>query len=207
MLEKDIDYNLELARGKAYEQAVSEWFKEEMGFDIGLYETRKEQWEIGESKARIEIKYDARSLETGNLYIEVEEKRSRFQEHYNPSGIYRQDNSLFYLIGNHQEFFLIRKGFLRKLYEEGGFKDLPIRTPRPTDTSKGYLIPIKTFKQWLYKHKEEDIALHFKPCMALANGLPRYTDQQREDMQKPEKPKFLAFAKTIQRFPRKDLTI
>lgn len=112
-------------------------------FIVNLYGSKKWQNQKGESSSGLEIKYDMRMHETGNLYIEVAEKSNPDNPNYVPSGIYRNDNTIFYLIGNYDQAFLFGKYQLQKLYEHDechksrGIKK--IETP----TSLGFVYPIE----------------------------------------------------------------
>jgi len=188
--EADDRYNTCLMRGQYYERAVNDLFKTHYDIDLGIYETMEEQYNIGESKLCIEVKYDRKSWGTGNLYIETQEKTSADKYSFTDSGILRNDNSKFYLIGNKEEFFMIDKNFLNELHTENGFDDLNIKHTE-TKTSRGFLINIKELKEYIYKNKEEKI-LHFTPKFAYIYNLTFYTDQDC-DFSIPEKEYVLSF--------------
>jgi hypothetical protein len=80
------------------------------GIVIQPYSSKKYQFEIGESLQGYEIKYDARSTgdcthgyckATNNVAIEVDEKTNANNENWVKSGIFREDNTTHYLIGNY----------------------------------------------------------------------------------------------------------
>lgn len=108
-------------------------------FDIGIvvvqYQSRRFQFERGENSGGIEIKFDDRFDETGNLYIETAEKSHPLRPHYIPSGIYRMDNGWLYAIGNYRVVYLFVTRHLRWLHERNGLTE--IQTP----TSRGFLLP------------------------------------------------------------------
>lgn len=126
---------------KPYEQFIRDWIKDNRSIDIGLHETRHEQLNIGESEKRIEIKHDHKFQATGNLFIETDELTSR--DKWIRSGICKEDNALWYLIGNRNEFWLFNKenlfmeclckkqqiGFLNEEFKDKNFP-----------TSKGFLL-------------------------------------------------------------------
>lgn len=108
-------------------------------YDIGIvvvqYQSRRFQFERGENSGGIEIKFDDRIDETGNLYIETAEKANPLKPHFVPSGIYRLDNGWMYAIGNYSRVYLFVTRHLRWLHERHQFKE--IETP----TSRGFLLP------------------------------------------------------------------
>ena len=108
---------------------------------IGPYSSRKWQIDHGESASGIEIKYDMKKAETGNLYIEVAEKSRPEMPDYTPSGIMRDDNSWLYLIGDYDEAYLFSKKQLQNVYADS--KSYPVRGIKrvQTATSIGILIP------------------------------------------------------------------
>jgi len=94
-------YADKLNDGIEFEKFVYEVLK-----DIGLvvtkpYTTKKMQFK-GENSIGWEIKYDQRMAETGNAYIEIAEKSDPKNDKYVNSGIYRDDNTWLWLIGNRQ---------------------------------------------------------------------------------------------------------
>lgn len=101
---------------------------------LNCYGSRKYQYQVGESKTGIEIKFDKRSKETHNLYIEYAEKRSD-SNIYVSSGIERNDNTWLYCIGDYETLYLIPKNRLKAL------KNDPSLEHKTTRTSKGYLLP------------------------------------------------------------------
>lgn len=110
-----------------------------MGIIIMPFSSKFSQFTTGESFSRHEIKFDDRMSSTGNIYIEVGEKTSSSLENYTPSGILRDDNTLFFLIGNYQTLFFFSKKIL-KLLVMGSKKSQWAYVETPT--SQGYLLPI-----------------------------------------------------------------
>jgi hypothetical protein len=125
-------------RGKAFERFV-ELTLMKIGFNLQIYQTPYEQYNIGESKAGVEIKNDQRMRETHNLYIEYYEKSRKRNKDWVPSGIFRTDNTWLWAIGDEITFYFIAKKDLIKLYYKGNFKHVEINA----GTSKGYLIPVR----------------------------------------------------------------
>lgn len=110
---------------------------------LGAYSSRRWQNEHGESASGVEIKYDMKMAETGNLYIEVAEKSSPDKENYTASGIMRDDNTWLYLIGDYTQAFVFSKHQLKMIYaNKARYKENGIRE-RQTPTSIGFTYPIK----------------------------------------------------------------
>ena len=138
-------YREKLEEGKLFQ----DWIQKKLlhhGLIVMLNTSEKYQKDIGESLSGIEIKKDTRFKETGNLFIEVAEKSDPLYPNYIPSGIYRNDNSWLYCIGDYQEVFLLPKKILQILYEDKinnkpGTEWRGIET-RTIATSKGMLLPI-----------------------------------------------------------------
>lgn len=116
----------------------------EIGLPIGCYSSKKYQYKKGESRAGVEIKYDQRVAETGNLYIETAEKADPSRPAFSDSGIFRNDNSWLYVIGDYRTIWIFAKSMLRLLYEATKQEGVP-RYPRVDEatfgTSKGFLLP------------------------------------------------------------------
>jgi len=85
------------------------------GIIIQNFCSKKFQYEVGENIQGIEIKLDRRSLETKRICIEVAEKRPELTT-WMPSGILRNDNTRFYIVGNDSYFYLFSRKLLKQLY-------------------------------------------------------------------------------------------
>jgi len=107
--------------------------------------SRKYQYSVGENLQGIEIKFDDKYNKTGNLYIEVKEKSNPKNINYINSGIYRNDNSWIYLIGNYEEIFIFGKSHLKLIYEKG--KNIKIKKP----TSIGFLLKKEDAEKYCIK--------------------------------------------------------
>lgn len=139
-------YADKLNDGIEFEKFVYEVLK-----DIGLvvtkpYTTKKMQFK-GENSIGWEIKYDQRMAETGNAYIEIAEKSDPKNDKYVNSGIYRDDNTWLWLIGNYTEIYIIQKNLLKMLVETGRYRQVE----NDRKTSIGYLIPKKVLKRYAGK--------------------------------------------------------
>ena len=127
-------YREKLEEGQQYQEFVTEKL-----YDIGLpiigYSSKKYQFMIGENKCGFEIKLDNNISKTGNIYIEVSEKSNEKNDNYVASGIYRNDNTWLYIIGNYEKIYIFSKKHLRIVEENKTFRTVE------TKTSQGFLIP------------------------------------------------------------------
>jgi len=130
------DYKEKFEAGIQYQ----DWVVEKL-YDAGLpiisYSSKKYQYMIGENKAGMEIKLDRNWAKTGNLYIEIAEKSNCNNANFIDSGIYRNDNTWLYLIGDYTKIFIIAKSFLKILHKKKKYREVLI------STSKGFLLPVK----------------------------------------------------------------
>lgn len=152
-------YKEKLEAGLEYQDFIADQLrKADPCIIIGAYSSRKYQNEHGESAAGIEIKYDMRFKDTGNLYVEVAEKSNAAIAEYTPSGIYRQDNTWLYLIGDYEQAFLFSKHQLQSVHASTeSWKSRGIRAVE-IDTSRGFLYPANSAL------KHGTCLKHFKFC-------------------------------------------
>ena len=134
------EYQLKLNKGLEYQDFVYEKLYD-VGISTVVYSSKKYQFEVGENKAGIEIKFDDRMKETGNIYIEVAEKRNARNQDFYPSGIYRCDNTWLYVLGDYSVIFIFQKTILQKVYERGTYIKAGGRKIE-IPTSIGYVIPV-----------------------------------------------------------------
>jgi len=138
-------------KGRKYEDyLISIWPQLYKGRKLTRLEGRINQLK-GETEEGIEIKYDNVKQNTARIYIEMEEKADIGNDRYVQSGIFRQDNSKLFLVGDYKEFFLFSKAkliWLEKLDPPFLFR------PNPTGTSVGFCIPIENARHLCLDHKE-----------------------------------------------------
>lgn len=127
----------ELEESNQYQDYIQDLLHN-IGITIGIYTSYKYQIEKGESRAGFEIKYDKQLASTGNIYIEVKERHNSTDQ-YIDSGIARNDNTLFYIIGNYDRVFMFSKRQLAELVRTGKFK----LVENKYKTSIGYVIPVE----------------------------------------------------------------
>ncbi len=131
----------QLESSHSFEVFIDKQFKAR-GVDIGLYYGRDLQY-AGESEAGIEIKYDIKSRDTHNYYIEYQE-RMRNTGAWVDSGILKNDNTRFYLFGTMDEYVIFERQELVGYYDRliGGeqIDGAVLVRERAHNTSKGFII-------------------------------------------------------------------
>ena len=134
-------YSADLQRGLEYQDYVFDQIRAMDGMPIflGAYSSLKYQCGKGESPSGIEVKYDAKFRETGNLFIETAEKSYSYQASFHPSGVMSEDNSWLYLIGDYDEAFIFAKNLLCAFCVPNN----PYVKYREIATAQGYIFPIK----------------------------------------------------------------
>ena len=95
---KKVDFKADLKEAEEFQDWVMERLLKE-GIVFLQYSSAKNQINKGESISGIEVKYDMRFAETGNFYIETS-ARNRAGK-LMPSGIYRNDNTWLWVVGNY----------------------------------------------------------------------------------------------------------
>lgn len=132
--------------GHQFQDFIINQFILKYGIVISVYASKKYQFDIGESRQGFEIKYDARSTgdnthlkctATNLVAIEVFEKTHPNNIEWIQSGILRDDNTIFYIIGNYHKAWWIEKRILKEVYN---FEKYEVRQTK--DTMKSLLIPI-----------------------------------------------------------------
>lgn len=127
----------DIESGLQYQDFIAIQLLQKLGWTLNQFASRKYQIEHGESISRIEIKNDNKMQETKNIYVELAEKT--VNGNFIASGITRQDNTLFWLIGDYNVAYVFVKKQLKYLcdnYQKYGFKKVE------TETSIGILIPV-----------------------------------------------------------------
>ena len=133
--------------GQEYQDFIVEQSAKELGITISIFQSKKYQFARGESLQGVEIKYDARSTgdctyyectATNNVAIEIAEKTNANNYTYCPSGIYRDDNSWLYIVGNYDCAWIFAKTTLILLHKAA---TKPYRI-NELPTLKSMLLPI-----------------------------------------------------------------
>jgi len=129
------EYEKKLEQGLHYQDfVIEELYK--IGLPLISYSSKEYQNLIGENKAGIEIKNDTKFETTGNFYIEVSEKSNAKNKDFIKSGIFRNDNTWLYVIGDRKKIYIFSKKHLQYLYNQKKYKQVEI------PTSRGFLLPV-----------------------------------------------------------------
>jgi hypothetical protein len=152
---KKTDYYKEkLQLSFEFEEFLKKFFKDKYGLNLGQYLTPEGQYYKGENELGIEIKHDMMYKKTGNLYIEYAEKAKPENPDWIRSGIEKEDNTTYFLIGDFDKFWVFRKKRLLEILDEerqhekqGKLSSRRIRFVAIA-TSKGFVYPI------IYAEKE-----------------------------------------------------
>lgn len=117
--------------------------------------SKKYQFEVGENLQGFEIKLDRRCTDTNRLSIEVYEKTSRDVLIWTPSGILRDDNSIVYIQGNYDCFWVFMKNWLVRYFEQ--------KSPHVEEFNG-------TIKRFFLPANEADIGAGFKWVKEATDG-------------------------------------
>lgn len=135
---------VKIETGLRYQDFVCDVFLQICGIPIVQYASQLYQMSVGESRQGFEIKHDEKFSKTGNLWIEVAEKARPRNGDYVSSGIYREDNSWLYIIGDYDIIFIHAQRILRAISECGRYE---IRE-NDTRTSRGFLLNNGNSEKW-----------------------------------------------------------
>lgn len=117
---KTIDgFYKKLQMGSRFEHFVSEEFKK-YNVNLGM-QYNEYQWQ-GENLFGLEIKNDDAFKRTGNLFIEYCERHD-VNKSFVKSGIHKNDNTVVFLIGVPDNYFIVLKDVLCDVYEKLKAKD------------------------------------------------------------------------------------
>ena len=106
------------------------------GISFSNYTSKKFQYKVGENTAGIEIKHDMMFRKTNNLFIEIKTKCRNGS--WLKSGIYRNDNTWLFLIGDKLKYWIFGKQSLKRILSQDGKYKLV-----QTKDSAGYLLPVQ----------------------------------------------------------------
>lgn len=130
--------------GLLFQDFVVDLCWQTIGLAIVQYVSEQYQNKVGESRTGVEIKHDEKVSKTGNLWIEVAEKARPRNGNYAPSGIYRDDNTWLYIIGDYSTVYIFGKRILRAICDSRKFPVIE----NNTKTSRGFLLPIGSAAQY-----------------------------------------------------------
>lgn len=150
--EKPIDWDVKrkktpyfkekLQAGHEFEVWVEQEFLKQ-GVKLGNFYDENGQY-TGENEFGLEIKHDMKLAETGNIYIEYQERlKNTFP--WTSSGILKEDNTKYWIIGSSSEYYIFLKRDLYELYQSLLKSPLMIHGCRFVNeivnrTSKGFII-------------------------------------------------------------------
>lgn len=127
-----------------YQDFVVDTMLSMLGFAVVVYSSKAYQQAVGESRTGVEIKNDKNYAKTGNIYIETAEKDRPRPGPYAPSGIYRDDNTWLYVVGDYDTIFVFSKRFLVSLHQSGKYS----RLENKTKTSEAFLLPERDARKY-----------------------------------------------------------
>jgi hypothetical protein len=110
-------YAEQLALAEAWERYIVARLRRE-GIPAERHTTKEAQIGLGDMRIgpdHVELKLDQKFVETGNLFIEVNEKRRPEQEHWTASGIFASSCARWYGVGDYRDWFLFERVALRQL--------------------------------------------------------------------------------------------
>jgi hypothetical protein len=137
MIGTHTDYYMDMYKqGTDFQNYVLEVLRIEFGWEIRAHHTDEEQVQIGENSAGFEIKLDKKFRQTGNFWIECQE-RSNKHIPYSPAGIFAKDNAWLFIMGDYETIYIFSKKQLRVECEKRK------HIINNMDTSVGFLLPIK----------------------------------------------------------------
>jgi len=142
------NYKKCLNKGLEYQDFVSDILINDLGISLTSYSSKSYQIVKGENRQGFEIKFDDRFKETGNLYIEIMEKSHPDNINYVNSGIYRNDNTWLYLIGDYENIFIFGKKHLQLMHTSNKYKIVT------TPTSIGFLVSLQEAERYCLKRIE-----------------------------------------------------
>ncbi len=150
MIELDFQ-TVRLPLGTSFEPHVVEVLKRELDWDIGLYTTAHDQHTKGESRGRVEIKFDRRLRDTGNLMIETRERRnSSGSSEWRDSGPYDAADPWFIAQGDEYTIWLFASSLLRLLHKQPRYQIVK------TTTAEGFLLPLADADKYAIRRIDEE---------------------------------------------------
>jgi len=134
---------------KKFQDFVYNYFRQEWKWNLIHNTSYENQYKEGENHQGIEIKHDQK-FESGspNVYISV--KRTYPYQDDMPSGIMKEHNRLFYVIGGINKFYIFPLNKLRRYFLDESPRLLKGFTTPKGGTEYGFLLSTK---------KSEDMAI------------------------------------------------
>jgi hypothetical protein len=134
-----MNYQANLERGLCFQDFAADVLAD-LGIHVSYYVSKQWQQAHGESRNRIEIKYDSRCTETEQLSIETAETTALG---WIPSGIYRPDNTIWIIQGNQQWLALFEKRWLQAQHSHFLAKGIAdVEWPNGNPTVRRFFLPL-----------------------------------------------------------------
>jgi len=147
------NYYNQLQEGQKFQDYCAYVLQTKLSIGVINFQSKEFQFKFGENMQGVEFKFDNLFQNTGNLWIEVEE-RTNPELNYSNSGILRKDNSWLYCIGDYRVLYIFSKKFLANLYNSKRYEVIENNLM----TSKGFLLPkTDADKYSAYKIENEEI--------------------------------------------------
>jgi len=147
------NYYNQLQEGQKFQDYCAYVLQTKLSIGVINFQSKEFQFKFGENMQGVEFKFDNLFQNTGNLWIEVEE-RTNPDLNYSNSGILRKDNSWLYCIGDYRVLYIFSKKFLANLYNSKRYEVIENNLM----TSKGFLLPkTDADKYSAYKIENEEI--------------------------------------------------
>jgi hypothetical protein len=109
-------YQESYQKGLEYQYFIQDYVARRYDYTIDFFEDAYTQFLSGETRQGIEIKNDAMIAKTGNVYLEIAEKKKAENESWIESGILNTKYKYF-LIGDKKVFYMISRENLMKHFE------------------------------------------------------------------------------------------
>jgi len=181
MIKKTEYYRKQLEIGLEYQDYVIDQCYKKISLPLMQFNSKRYQYQRGETLNGAEIKYDMQFARTGNLWIESGEKAYPRNGEYVDSGILR--DCWMYIIGDYRTIYLFATKQLRDIYASYPERENKART------SRGILLPEKDANalamRILRPHVIEDLNLEIKEikkleriAQMLYNRMKRDPDQR-----------------------------
>lgn len=133
---KDSKDKNSIENGNRFQDYICDLLLDKYGIIVQNYTSALYQFKKGENKQGFEIKFDHWCSITKRLSIEIAE-RTNIENSFVQSGIYRKDNSIFYVHGNMDIVFLFSKKMLQGMHKTGRYEE------KEEPTIKAFYIPFE----------------------------------------------------------------
>jgi len=140
-------YKERFKKGTEFEDFVAKILLQELGIPLMNYSSEKNQYNAGENKQGIEIKYQQQMTNFKSIFIEVSEKRNKNNKNFIPSGIFREDKTWLWVTGDYNTLYFFSKKCLISLYKTGKY---PIKENKEK-TGKGFTLLKKDIEKYSIK--------------------------------------------------------